>query len=135
MPSPARHFLEETLNAPGEWGLRIERTGSWLVHTLEIASDSETRKKGLLGRDCLEDGQGLLFKGCSSLHTFFMSFPIDIIYLDKAGKVLKTAADVKPFKLVAAPFKAYYAIELPAGAIEKSVTRVGDLIQIPSLAA
>jgi uncharacterized protein len=93
---------------------------------IEVADTAVRRVKGLLGRECLEDGQGLLFKGCSSLHTFFMRFPIDIIFLDRDFKVLKISADVKPFKLVAAPLRAYYALELPRGAAARSETRVND---------
>lgn len=97
-----------------------------LGEAIEVAATAVQRVKGLLGRECLEDGQGLLFKNCSSLHTFFMQFPIDILYIDKRGKVLKAAPSVRPFKLVAAPFKAHYALELPVGAIKDSATRVGD---------
>ena len=100
--------------------------GTNLGGAIEVASTAAQRVRGLLGRECLEDGQGLLFKGCSSLHTFFMRFPIDIVFTDKDGRVLKTAAGVKPFKLVAAPLRAYYAIELPEGAIRESKTSVHD---------
>jgi hypothetical protein len=99
-----------------------------LGETIEVAATAAQKVRGLLGRECLEDGQGLLFKGCSSLHTFFMSFPIDIIFTDRNGRVLKAAGEVKPFKLVAAPLRAYYAIELPAGAIARSFTREGDVL-------
>lgn len=95
---------------------------------IEVAATAVQRVKGLLGRDCLEDGQGLLFKQSSSLHTFFMGFPIDILFIDKHGKVLKSAVDVHPFRFVACPMKAYYALELPSGAIENSATRVGDML-------
>lgn len=97
-----------------------------LGEAIQVADTAALRVKGLLGRECLEDGQGLLFRGCSSLHTFFMQFPIDIVFLDRKQKVLKVASSVRPFKLVAAPFRAYYALELPAGAIETSGTHVGD---------
>ena len=102
--------------------------GTNLGEAIEVAATAAQRVRGLLGRECLEDGQGLLFKGCSSLHTFFMRFPIDIVFTDKEGRVLKTAAGVKPFKLVAAPLRAYYAIELPEGAIKRSKTGVHDRI-------
>ena len=100
-----------------------------LGEAIEVAATAAQRVRGLLGRECLEDGQGLLFKGCSSLHTFFMRFPIDIVFTDKDGRVLKTAISVKPFKLVAAPLRAYYAIELPEGAIKRSKTVVRDQLQ------
>ncbi|HLF79905.1 MAG TPA: DUF192 domain-containing protein [Dehalococcoidia bacterium] len=96
---------------------------------IEVAATAAQRAKGLLGRECLSEGEGLLFKGCSSLHTFFMQFPIDIIYADRSGKVLKCAKAVRPFRLVAAPLRAYYAVELPVGAIESSDTRAGDYLR------
>ena len=64
-----------------------------LGEAIEVAATAAQRAKGLLGRDCLSEGEGLLFKGCSSLHTFFMQFPIDVIYADKEGKVLKVAKE------------------------------------------
>ncbi len=106
--------------------VRNTERNSVLGEAIEVAATSVQRVKGLLGRDCLADGQGLLFKHASSLHTFFMQFPIDIIFADKNGKVLKLAIGVRPFKLVAAPLRSFYAIELPVGAIERSQTRVGD---------
>ena len=99
-----------------------------LGEAIDVAATSAQRVKGLLGRECLKDGQGLLIEHCSSLHTFFMHFPIDILFMDKRGKVLKAAQEVRPFKLVAAPFKAHYALELPVGAIKSSATKVGDHI-------
>ena len=106
--------------------VRNSSRGTSLGEAIEVAATASQRAKGLLGRECLADGEGLLFKGCSSLHTFFMQFPIDIVYTDKHLKVLKCAAAVKPFKLVTAPLRAYYALELPVGAIQSSVTRPGD---------
>jgi uncharacterized membrane protein (UPF0127 family) len=99
-----------------------------LGEAIEVADTAVRRVKGLLGRECLEDGQGLLFKQCSSLHTLFMRFPIDILFIDKSGKVLKSRSSVKPFKLVAAPLRAHYALELPSGSIARSGTRVGDRV-------
>lgn len=110
--------------------VRNAERNSVLGEAIEVASTSVQKVKGLLGRDCLADGQGLLFKHCASLHTFFMQFPIDIIFADKKCKVLKVAQDVRPFKLVAAPLRSFYAIELPTGAIERSGTRVGDHLEL-----
>jgi uncharacterized membrane protein (UPF0127 family) len=106
--------------------VRNDERETVLGEAIEVADTAVRRVKGLLGRECLEDGQGLLFKQCSSLHTLFMRFPIDILFIDKQGKVLKSRSDVRPFKFVASPWKAYYALELPSGAITRSNTRVGD---------
>jgi uncharacterized membrane protein (UPF0127 family) len=102
--------------------------GTVIGEAIEVAVSAAQRVRGLLGRDCLADGQGLLFKSCASLHTFFMQFPIDVLFMDRQGKVLKTSRDVRPFKVVMAPFHAYYALELPVGSIDSSSTRIGDRV-------
>lgn len=99
-----------------------------LGEAIEVAATAAQRVRGLLGRDCLIEGEGLLFKRCSSLHTFFLSFPIDIVFLDSNRKVLKAVAGVRPFRLVAAPLRAHYAIQLPEGSIRSSSTKVGDCL-------
>ena len=96
---------------------------------IEVAETSATRAKGLLGRDALADGEGLLFKHCSSLHTLFMRFAIDIAFIAKDGKVLKLSHSVPPFRICVAPLRAHYALELPAGSIEASGTKVNDMLK------
>ena len=101
---------------------------SVLGSAIEVAGTSASRAKGLLGRDHIAAGEGLLFKKCSSLHTFFMRFPIDIIFADRDCRVLKVSKAVGPFRLVAAPLRAHYALELPTGSIDVSQTREGDIL-------
>jgi uncharacterized membrane protein (UPF0127 family) len=55
--------------------------------------------KGLLGRSGLASNEGLLIRPASSIHTFFMGFPIDVVFLDRDLVVRKIAADVKPWRL------------------------------------
>ena len=99
---------------------------SVLGTAIEVAGTATGRARGLLGRDCLADGEGLLFKRCASLHTFFMRFPIDVVYADRNGRVLKLANALPPFRICAAPLRAFYALELPAGSIAASHTRLHD---------
>ena len=99
---------------------------SVLGASIELAGSSATRAKGLLGRDGLDAGEGMLFKHCASLHTFFMRFAIDIIFADREGRVLKVSHAVAPYRLCAAPLRAYYALELPPGSIDASGTQVND---------
>jgi uncharacterized membrane protein (UPF0127 family) len=110
--------------------VRNRDNGAILGEAIEVAWTAVQKAKGLLGRECLEDGQGLLFRPAASLHTFFMQFPIDIIYTDKDGKVLKLASAVRPFKLVAAPWRSHIALELPVGTIERSMTRTGHRLTV-----
>ncbi|MGL5271520.1 MAG: DUF192 domain-containing protein [Selenomonadaceae bacterium] len=57
------------------------------------------RLKGLLGTGSLPAEQGLLLPGCSSIHMFGMRYPLDIIYLDRAGTILKVVAELKPWQI------------------------------------
>jgi uncharacterized membrane protein (UPF0127 family) len=109
--------------------IRNTNRDSVLGEAIEVAETSAKRAKGLLGRDSLAAGEGLLFKRCSSLHTFFMRFAIDIAYIDKDGRVLKMAHAVPPFRVSIAPFRAHYALELPAGSLVKSGTKVKDVLR------
>jgi len=70
--------------------------------------------KGLLGRDRLERGEGLLLRPASSIHTFFMRFPIDAVWLDRELRVVSVTPDVPPWR-TAAQRGARSVLELPAG--------------------
>jgi uncharacterized protein len=67
-----------------------------------LAADPVTRMKGLLGRRALPPGEGLLLRPGGSIHTFFMRFPIDAVFLDREQRVVKVAADVAPWRMAAA---------------------------------
>jgi uncharacterized membrane protein (UPF0127 family) len=58
--------------------------------------------RGLLGRDGLAQGEGLLIKPCGSVHTFFMRFPIDVVFLDRELSVLAVRPEVRPWRTAGA---------------------------------
>lgn len=101
-----------------------------LAEDAMIANTFFARIKGLLGRKNFEPGQALILKPCDSIHTFFMRFPIDILFVGKDNKVIKAISSLKPFRLTAIYFNATFALELPAGTIQSSSTCRGDLILI-----
>lgn len=96
----------------------------------EIAQTWFKRAKGLLGRTHLENGQALIIRHCDSVHTFFMKFPIDVIFVDKQNYVLKAIENIKPFRLSPIVFGSNFVIELPIGAIKSSRTQKGDQLRI-----
>ena len=108
------HFLSPLLRSRESWGLRIERSGASLVHVLETAFDSASRKRGLLGHDRLPDRRGLVIAPCQAVHTFGMRFPIDIVAVGRDGRVLKICADVPP-RRIAVAISAFAIVELAAG--------------------
>src|SRR5689334_13383506 len=97
-----------------------------------MADTSEKRRTGLLKRERLEAGEGLWITPCESVHTFFMKFPIDLVYLDKDKKVRKVRKAVPAWRLSAC-LTAHSILELPAGTIEETGTRTGDVLEIEKL--
>jgi len=65
----------------------------------EVAETFAERAKGLIGRRSLDPGRGLLIPRCNAIHTFFMRFPIDAIFLDRHGRVVKTVRNIRPWRL------------------------------------
>ena len=85
-----------------------------------------SRMKGLLGRDALPAGEGLWIRPCTSIHSFFMRFVFDALFLDRDRVVLHSIPRMKPWRLSRLVPGADGVLELPAGAIEASGTQVGD---------
>lgn len=105
--------------------VRNETRGSVLAEVTDVANTSAKRRKGLLGCDALPEGHALWIVPCESVHTWFMKFPIDVVYLDRKHRVRKVCRAVPPWRLsICMP--AHSVLELPAGVIETSGTQPGD---------
>lgn len=87
------------------------------------------RLVGLLNRKNFVTGEGLLFDRCYGIHTFGMRFPIDVVFLDREYKVIRTVPALPPLRTCAVR-QAVYVLELPVGSIERSGTMEGDQIQV-----
>jgi uncharacterized membrane protein (UPF0127 family) len=103
-----------------------------LGHAIDVADSSAKRRTGLLKHTSLEPGTGLWIVPCESVHTFFMKFPIDLVYLDKKHKVRKVRHAVQPWRLSAC-LSAHSILELPAGAAAETGTQAGDELAIEKL--
>lgn len=103
-----------------------------LADRLEVAGQSENRVKGLLGRDSLGAGEGLWIKPCEAIHTFFMRFAIDLVYLDRKNVVRKVRSNVGPWR-ISACFTAHSVLELPVGTIAATGTRRRDKIEVSTV--
>ena len=101
---------------------------SVLADSVEVADHGATRRKGLLGRSGLADGEGLWIVPCESVHTFGMKFPIDLVYLDRKKKVKKVRSGVPPWRLSAC-LSAHSVLELASGTISTTKTRPGDTLE------
>jgi len=99
-----------------------------LANVVEVADTASKRNKGLLGRKGLCEGGGLWIVPCESVHTFFMQFHIDLVYLDRDLRIKKLRGNVPPWRLSAC-LSAHSILELPAGTIQISLSEVGDTLE------
>lgn len=102
--------------------------GTVLATRIDVADSASKRSKGLLGRDGLGQGEGLWIVPCESVHTFFMRFAIDLVYLDRKNKVKKVRSAVPAWRLSAC-LTAHSIIELPAGTVGTTLTQPGDTLE------
>ena len=109
--------------------LQNARTGVVLAAHVMTAFHSAARNKGLQGRDGLPEGSALVIAPTNAIHTFFMKFPIDVLFITKDGRVVKIKHGLKPWR-VASCFLAYAVVELPAGATARSKTATQDMLVI-----
>jgi uncharacterized membrane protein (UPF0127 family) len=124
------HFLQPLVeDAAGSFVLRHERTGRAIATTLELAGDSKSRRKGLLGRAAMAPDSALIIAPCSAVHTFFMRFSIDVVFTNRSGEIQALRPAVRPWR-VAICFAAFAVVELPAGTAERLQMSVGDRVVI-----
>lgn len=89
-----------------------------------VADTAISRLKGLMFEKELKKKHAMILFPCSSIHMFFMRFPIDVIYADKDLNVVKICKNIKPWRVDLGHKKAKYTIELPAGTIKQSPEKV-----------
>ncbi|MGI9657455.1 MAG: DUF192 domain-containing protein [Gaiellaceae bacterium] len=109
-------------------GLR-SRAGEPVCERCEIAATPVRRMRGLLGRAALGPGEGVLLKPAGSVHTWFMRFSIDVVFLDRDMRVLKVAANVAPWRARSCR-GAKSALELRAGESERRGIELGERLAV-----
>lgn len=101
-----------------------------LAENIFIAKTPFARIKGLLGKKNLPCGQALILDPCNSIHTFFMRFPMDVLFVDKNYKVIKTLCDLNPSRISRIYWNSSRVIELPAGILKLTNTQAQDQLQL-----
>ena len=123
-------FLNPLLRETAErYQLLNERTGGIVAGTILTAFDSATRRTGLLRHGSLPAGSALIIAPSNAIHTFFMRFAIDVAFVAKDGRIVKTREALGPWRLAAA-LRAFAVVELPAGTLAASGTRAGDRVEV-----
>jgi uncharacterized membrane protein (UPF0127 family) len=99
-----------------------------LAHSIDVAGDASTRRKGLLGRTPLSEGEGLWIVPCEAIHTFGMKFSIDLVFLDRNKIVKKVRHSVVPGRLSIC-LSAHSVLELASGSVRPTGTMPGDKLE------
>lgn len=103
-------------------------TGTVLADRLLLAHSYITRLRGLIGRPQLQKGEALWISPCQQVHTHFMSYPLDIVFVDKELRVVEVIRGLKPWKLSPWVRSAHSLIEFAAGGADK--IQVGDVLVV-----
>jgi uncharacterized membrane protein (UPF0127 family) len=111
---------------------RIMADGSAFLLSGNIKkADSFSRKLfGLVFSAPLKEGEGLLIENCSSVHTFWMRYPIDILFLDSNNKVLRVFEVLKPFRVTPFIRGAAKTVELKSGTVKACTINIGDCLKL-----
>jgi uncharacterized membrane protein (UPF0127 family) len=107
--------------------------GTSLGSSIDAARTSACRRRGLLGRAQLKEGEGLWIVPCESIHTFFMRFAIDVVYLDRRRRVRKIVSQLLPWRLSLC-LAAHSVLELPNGCIDRGGIQKGDQLEFQPIA-
>jgi len=104
-------------------------SGRVICETCVVADNPLARLRGLLGKRSLPPGEGLLLRPAPSIHTFFMRFPIDVVFLDSDLQVLRVLDSVRPWR-AAACRRARAVLELGAGEAAARRISPGDRLRL-----
>lgn len=112
--------------------IRVENLtrGQTLVTAGRVADTFWSRLRGLMGSKSLAPGEGLLVVPCKSIHTHFMRFPIDVLYVNGAQEVVGIDRRLPPWRFGWPRSGARFVIELPAGTVSATGTQIGDQLRI-----
>ncbi len=111
--------------------MKLYKQNTCLHDKIKPAFKVFQRAKGLLGEKD-PSAAAIWIKPCNSVHTFFMAFPIDVVFVSKSLKVLKTYESLKPYRLTNPFLKAHSVFEFAEGFIEKNKIQIGDSLHVDS---
>ena len=120
------------------WTLRNATSGRIVASSVIPAFERATRNKGLLGRRSLEPGSAMILAPCSSIHTFFMQFAIDVAFVDRDGRVVRARRALGPWRIQAA-LRASAVIELATGSgffkveLDRALALVDDAVSVQEI--
>lgn len=101
-----------------------------IAQDVKVAKSFFTRSIGLISRKSISEAEALIIKPCCSVHTFFMKFDIDVLFVNKKNEVIALYERVKPWKILPIHAGSHYVIELKSGQITNKNINKGDIITL-----
>ncbi|MHB8572680.1 MAG: DUF192 domain-containing protein [Candidatus Dormibacteria bacterium] len=99
----------------------LEAPGNWIGRGL-----------GLMFRRSLAEGHGIILEPCSSVHMFFMRFPLDLVFLDRERRVKRLVENLRPWRVSPIVLGARAVVEVPAGTIARTGITAGEMLTLHS---
>ena len=110
--------------------MKLKKVNSNILFENLVKADSVvSRTVGLLGKSHLPQEEALWITRCNAIHTFFMKFAIDCVFVDKKGKIQKIYHNVKPWRLAGPVWGATDVVEMAAGLAKTKNLNEGDIIE------
>ncbi|HKE87460.1 MAG TPA: DUF192 domain-containing protein [Vicinamibacterales bacterium] len=106
-----------------------QRTDEALAEYIEVAVTRRARRKGLLGRDAIGEACALILAPCAAIHTMFMRFDIDAVFVDEDGCAVKIVRGMTPWR-IAANVSAHAVVELASGTLSENDITIGDRLYL-----
>ena len=110
------------------------RTNDTIASAVEVARTRKTRRRGLLGRDELHRSAALVLSPCCAIHTAFMRFAIDVVFIDRNGSVVRVVPQLGPWRIAVAA-RAHAVVELAGGTVKPGDVVVGDRLYLAPMLA
>jgi len=118
------NYDEHSLSSFGD-----DKSKLGVAKQVRVAKNFYSRLLGLMFLEKMEDFDGLIIESCNSVHTFFMRFPLDLVFLNKNNEVVKVKRNVFPWRMTFPEFKASKVLEMRASTLPKDIKR-GDLLEV-----
>ncbi len=100
-----------------------------IVPSLSEARSFKDRLVGLMFRRTMNTTEAIYFPNCRQVHTMFVRFPIDLIFINKDFSVVRIIHKMKPYRISPIVFNAYGVIEVTPGFIKKVKIKIGEKLK------
>ena len=111
-----------------EWIARNVTRRTVLAERVAIAESLLARTRGLLGTRTLPRSEALLLRPCRQVHSFFMKYALDLVFVDRSGRVLLTRENFRTNRVSPLVVRAAAVLELAAGSLTDTPTEAGDVL-------